>query len=298
MVKLDFFSLIRAQVLENASLGMHVVQCRASDLDFPASGDNSRLRFSILSGDPSGDFSIGDRDGLLAVARSLDYERRNSYRLVVRAEDAGGRGRGEDLADSKEEDSSIDGGRFDTATVVVTVLDVNDNPPRFPDAPFSCRVRENAQGEDLARPIFVARAEDRDDPPFDRVEYSIRYFSHLLLSERRNFNAILLIIRDSLGGLFSINSSTAEVFATRPLDRESVGPPASFRLHLIAQDFGSPRLTAEAALDVIVDDENDGAPEFQADTYEVSVAEDAEVGASVGRVSASDQDEGLNAQIR
>ncbi len=143
--------------MENASLGMHVVQTRASDLD-----DDARVRYVIVSGDPDGDFSVGDHDGLIVVARHLDYERRNSYRLVVRAEDSSG---GSGVASQNGDNS---------ATVVVTVVDVNDNLPRFPDLPYSCRVRENAPSVVLTRPIFVATAVDRDDPPFDRVEYSLR----------------------------------------------------------------------------------------------------------------------------
>ncbi len=105
-------------------------------------------------------------------------------------------------------------------------------------------------------------------------------------------------VRDTIGGLFKVNSSTGEVFATRSLDRENVGPPAVYRLHLIAQDFGSPRLTAEASLDVLIDDDNDRVPQFEASEYVLEVAEDAEEGQSVGRVAAVDQDEGVNSQIR
>ena len=57
---------------------------------------------------------------------------------------------------------------------------------------------ENAASE-LSNPIFVMSARDRDDPPYNRLEYSLR---------------------DDLGGLFSINSTTGEIFAARPLDRE------------------------------------------------------------------------------
>ncbi len=70
---------------------MHVVQTRASDADLPSLFDEKdirrlrqhHLRYSIVSGDPAGDFSIGDRDGLVVVARGLDYERRNTYRSGI-----------------------------------------------------------------------------------------------------------------------------------------------------------------------------------------------------------------------
>ncbi len=92
-----------------------------------------------------------------------------------------------------------------------------------------------------------------------------------------------------------MNSSTGEVFCTRPLDRESPSS-ASFLLSVIARDADRPRMTAEAALLVHVDDENDNAPEFE-EGNELSVAEDAEVGHLVGVVKAKDADEGENGRV-
>ncbi len=68
--------------MENSSVGMHVVQTRASDPDL-VNGGGHHLRYSIVSGDPAGDFAVGERDGLVVVARALDYERRNSYRCAA-----------------------------------------------------------------------------------------------------------------------------------------------------------------------------------------------------------------------
>ena len=55
-------------------------------------------------------------------------------------------------------------------------------------------------GADLSAPILVMSARDRDDPPHNRIEYSLR---------------------DDLGGTFRINATTGEIFAERQLDRET-----------------------------------------------------------------------------
>ena len=55
-------------------------------------------------------------------------------------------------------------------------------------------------GADISAPIFVMSARDRDDPPYNRIEYSLR---------------------DDLGGTFRINATTGEIFAERQLDRET-----------------------------------------------------------------------------
>ena len=75
---------------------------------------------------------------------------------------------------------------------------VNNYNNNVLDLSIRCRVVENAASE-LSSPIFVMSARDRDDPPYNRLEYSLR---------------------DDLGGLFRINSTTGEIFAARPLDRE------------------------------------------------------------------------------
>ena len=63
---------------------------------------------------------------------------------------------------------------------------------------YRSRVIEN--GADLSAPILVMSARDRDDPPYNRIEYSLR---------------------DDLGGTFRINATTGEIFAERQLDRET-----------------------------------------------------------------------------
>ena len=46
-----------ASILENVSIGMDILEANAVDYDM---GNNGRLRFTILSGDPRGKFSEKD----------------------------------------------------------------------------------------------------------------------------------------------------------------------------------------------------------------------------------------------
>ena len=110
-----------ASILENVSIGMDVLETKAYDLD---TGNNGRLRFTILSGDPRGDFEINESSGLLRVAKRLDHERQNSYALTLQVEDSGSNP------------------QFDTADVSLLVLDTNDNPPEFEHSPYTVNVIE------------------------------------------------------------------------------------------------------------------------------------------------------------
>jgi len=64
-----------------------------------------------------------------------------------------------------------------------------------------------------------------------------------------------------------------------------------------AEDGGSPARTGSTHVDIIIDDINDHPPAFDADSYEVWIPENIPVGTCFITVSASDQDDGLNAML-
>ncbi len=133
---------------------------------------------------------------------------------------------------------------------------------------------ENASPSTISQPIFVVSARDRDDAPYNRMEYSLR---------------------DNRGGAFNINATTGELFASGTLDRETV---AEYSLEVTATDFGTPRLSSSGTVLVVVADVNDNSPRFESDFYAFSVAENSPDGTVVGIAKATDKDEGNNARIR
>ena len=66
---------------------------------------------------------MGRTSGLISVARLLDYETKSSYDLTAVATDGGG--------------------RKSSASVNITVIDINDNPPEFKQTNYSASVDEN-----------------------------------------------------------------------------------------------------------------------------------------------------------
>ena len=95
-------------------------------------------------------------------------------------------------------------------------------------------------------------------------------------------------------GIFSIDSATGRVTTRTKLDREVM---PEFEIRVVARDQGSPPLSSTATVLLRVLDANDNSPEFYPQQYLVSVPEDTEVGASVVKVTATDEDEAQNAQI-
>lgn len=121
----------------------------ASDRD---TGANARVQYSLEASALS-TFHIDPVEGVIDLRVPLDHEAQPLYHLVVTATDAG----------SPSALSS-------TAHVWVTVLDMNDNPPAFPQLSYSCAVSELAP-----RGQFVMRvaASDPDSSDRDRLAYSI-----------------------------------------------------------------------------------------------------------------------------
>jgi protocadherin Fat 4 len=144
---------------------------------------------------------------VVRVAKNLNYERKSRYVLTVRAEDCAG---GLLLLNSGE-DSSV---RFDTASIVITVADINDNPPTFLDSPYLAYVMENVVPPPNGY-VLTVRAYDADTPPFNG---QVRYF-----------------IKEGDADLFRINASTGEITLLRALDREI---QAEYILTLVAMDTG------------------------------------------------------------
>lgn len=79
-----------------------------------------------------------------------------------------------------------------------------------------------------------------------------------------------------------VNSQeTGEVTVAATLDRETL---ATYRLRAHAQDRERPDWECSSELLVTLDDVNDNAPRFSAQTYSVTLPEDADIGTLVAKV--------------
>ncbi|CAB4037416.1 protocadherin-16-like, partial [Paramuricea clavata] len=149
----------------------------ATDKDL---GLNGTIEYTIADGNNEGKFAINSQTGNVTVAHELDFETVRIYSLKIVATDQG--------------TPSLSG----EYQLVVEVLDINDNEPKFGQPEYSFTVSENRPSETR---IVDLRADDRDSEENRLITYS---FS-----------------RGNLGSAFSINNETGEITTTRPLDREN-----------------------------------------------------------------------------
>ncbi|KAI6657178.1 protocadherin Fat 4-like [Oopsacas minuta] len=241
---------LTVSILENATNGTLVVSVGVMDEDDGLNGD---ITLSIIGGDINDHFRISSFDVVVALDE-IDRESISTYELILLAQDSG---------------TPI---RQATATVTVTISDVNDNPPSFALPAYTGSISEDASSGftvDLNTPISVV--------DIDQAENSM----------------FTLSLDDN--SIFDI-TTTRNIFLNPSvtLDRETVG---SFSLLIIATDAGSPSLTSNVSLDITVQDVNDNPPIFSPASYAETVLENIIIGTSITTVVATDRDEGANMQI-
>lgn len=237
---------------ETVQLGTTITWINARDRDL---GYNGKLVYGISSGDNDSVFRLDPDNGELKIIGYLDRERQDEYVLNVTIYDLG----------SPQKSAS--------KVLPVTILDENDNMPKFKKSLASFRVTENALNGTV---IIQLNATDADLGENGRVTYT-------LVTDTKDFRV------DSVSGILSIFSL---------LDRER---QELYELRVRASDNGGndnqPCLYSEAIVRIIVDDINDNAPQFSLKDYNLRVREDVPLYSVIAIVTATDMDSGPGGEI-
>ncbi|NXU56641.1 CAD23 protein, partial [Turnix velox] len=242
-----FPSVYNVSLPENVARDFKVVRLNCTDADV---GLNAELSYFITGGNQDGKFSVGFRDGVVRTVVSLDRETVASYVLILEAIDNGPTGNR----------------RTGTATVYVTVLDVNDNRPIFLQSSYEVSVPE-----DIPAASSIVKATDADEGINGRVWYRI--------------------VKGNEHNHFRINPSTGLVMrGVRHLDREQ---NSSHVLEVEAYNTEQGPMRSSVRVIVYVEDVNDEVPVFTQRQYNrLGLRETAGIGTSVAVVRATDRDTG------
>ncbi|KOB78988.1 Cadherin [Operophtera brumata] len=216
----------------------------------------SNLTYTIPFGVADDKFAVDERLGTLTVKTRIDREEKDQYIFPVY------------VTDSSTFQSTTN---FDVATVTISIMDVNDNPPTYKSGScYPLPVPENNE----PKVIHTVAATDKDIGANGVITYSITSGNN--------------------GNKFSIDSTSGQLTA-RTLDRES---QARYHLTITAFDHGSPvALQGSCNITVIVEDQNDNDPVFDTGHYSAAIPEDAVTDTSVIKVRATDADLGFNKRI-
>ncbi|XP_070426685.1 protocadherin gamma-B7 isoform X22 [Equus przewalskii] len=159
--------------------------------------------------------------------------------------------------------------------IVVVVEDINDHAPQFHKDEINLEISESVS------PGMGTILECAKDP-----DISMNSLSKYQLSPNEYFS---LVVKDNPDG-----GKYPELVLKKTLDRET---QSTHHLVLTALDSGEPPRSGTTQIRILVVDANDNPPVFSQDVYRVSLPEDVPPGSSVLKVSATDQDEGFNAEI-
>ncbi|XP_035532962.1 protocadherin-8 [Morone saxatilis] len=252
-------SSLKVELNEDSPVGHRVLKVHAFD---PDDGVNGEVTYAFADGsspDFARFFHIDPYSGDVTLKAVVDFEKKRSYELNIRASDLG--------------ENSVSS----SCKVVIDVVDVNDNAPEISIKPMTSSsdgvayITEAAAAESF---VALISTSDRDSGSNGYVRISLLGHEHFTLQQ-------------AYGDSFMITTSTT-------LDREKI---PEYNLTVVAEDLGSPPFKTVRQYTIRVTDENDNPPLFSKSLYEVSVLENNIPGSYVTTVVARDLDVGKNAKV-
>ncbi|XP_023211773.1 fat-like cadherin-related tumor suppressor homolog [Centruroides sculpturatus] len=223
-------------VLEDSEVGTLVTKVHATDKDI---GYNRKITYSFVDSAHE-HFAVDKITGIVQLKKPLDREEKAMYNLTIQAEDHG----------TPQLSTS--------ATLLVMVQDVNDNPPEFTQRFYFATVSEiSTPGTKVIR----VAATSRDSGINAEISYS-------------------LIDGNGLVD-FTIHPKSGIISVAKSLDYETVH---EYMLIIQAMDGGTPPLYGQTTVNITVIDENDNSPVFMQSSYSAVIREDAIVGDKIIQV--------------
>ena len=248
---------ISIEVSEAAAPGTRFRLDSANDLDV----DANALRTYFLS--PNDCFVLkveSKRDGSkfpeLFLEKPLDREKQSVFNLVITA---------------------VDGGhpeKTGTTSVLLRVMDVNDNAPVFDQPIKTVSLLENSSPGTL---VTRLNASDADDHLNGKISFHFSKYTS-----------------ESVVKLFSLNPQTGEILVKGEVDYEVTD---IYDITVQARDRGTPALEGSCHVKVQIVDVNDNSPVISINSVTKIIQEDVESGTVVALISIRDEDAGQNGEV-
>ncbi|XP_031159035.2 protocadherin beta-16-like isoform X38 [Sander lucioperca] len=230
----------------------------------PDSGENGKVQCFINDNIPFVLKSTSNHFYSLVTDGELDRERASEYNITVSCSDEG----------VPSLSSSV--------TLTLQISDVNDNAPVFERSSYEAYIVEN---NTPGLSIFTVKARDADWNQNARVSYIL---------EDSSVNGV------PVSSYVSVSADSGVIHAVRSFDYEQI---KDFHFRVKAQDGGSPPLSSNVTVKILIQDQNDNPPQvlYPVQTGGSLVAEmvprSADVGYLVTKVVAVDVDSGQNAWL-
>ncbi|XP_068446297.1 protocadherin beta-16-like [Clinocottus analis] len=234
------------------------------NVEDPDSEDNGKVACNIEEHIPFLMKTTSKKFFSLVTESELDRETASEYNITVTCSDEG----------VPSLSSSV--------TLTLQISDVNDNAPVFERSSYEAYIVEN---NTPGLSIFTVKARDADWNQNARVSYIL---------EDSSVNGV------PVSSYVSVSADSGVIHAVRSFDYEQI---KDFHFRVKAQDGGSPPLSSNVTVKVLIQDQNDNPPQvlYPVQTGGSLVAElvprSADVGYLVTKVVAVDVDSGQNAWL-
>uniref|UniRef100_A0A667WWE3 Cadherin domain-containing protein n=1 Tax=Myripristis murdjan TaxID=586833 RepID=A0A667WWE3_9TELE len=235
---------VKSTVNENIPVGTVIALVGISDRD---TGDNGKVSLAINQ--PLDGSKFAD----LILKKTLDREQQAVHNLILTA---------------------VDGGtpaRSGTASIIVHVLDTNDNAPTFDKDSYHVSIMENSPIGSL---VVHLNATDSDEGSNSDLTYSYSLYTSEKTQET-----------------FNLNPRTGEITVKGMLNYEDF---KIYDMEVIATDKGATSLSGQCKLTIVVEDMNDNHPEISIKSFQSPVKENIELDTVIAVVSVGDKDSGNN----
>jgi hypothetical protein len=235
---------------ELGTLNRLITTITATDMD-QSNTVNSEIVYSIVSVFPPADFMVDRSSGDVYVTQLLDRECFDSYHIIVEA-------------------ANPESAFKDSASLNVSVLDINDNTPVFEQDVYVTSIPEN----------FGTTTESS-------------FFLQVVATDVDIGNNAELVYSLANGSLpFAVEETSGRLYATVSLDRESI---PSYSLEVFVRDSGMPSNSAAALINITLLDVNDNAPILTPAVVMETLDENLPIGTVVVIFTVTDADIGSNA---
>ncbi|XP_044141444.1 protocadherin-8-like [Bufo gargarizans] len=252
-------SAVIVDIMEDAPVGYILLDLNAED---PDEGSNGEIIYSFspqVSPEVRQLFKIDSKSGGVTLEGRIDFEIKQTYEFDVQAQD---------LSPNP---------LTANCKIIVNVIDVNDNAPTISITPLTSVDKGIAYiSESSAMNSFVALISTTDKDSGSNSQVHCTLYGHEHFKLKQAYDDSFMIV------------------TTSGLDREKI---AEYNLTLVAEDLGFPSLKTIKQYTIRVSDENDNAPQFTKQIYELSLLENNPAGAYITALTAKDPDFGLNCKV-
>ncbi|KAL4608886.1 protocadherin-8-like [Arapaima gigas] len=252
-------SSVSVDLLEDAPVGFLLLDLNAVDPDEGLNGEVVYAFGNHVSAEIRQLFKVDRKTGRLTLESPIDFETKKTFELDIQAYDLG------------------PNPTPSTCKIIIQVQDVNDNAPEISITPMTSITAGIAYiSEAAAKDSFVAliSTSDRDSGANGQVHCTLYGHDHFKLQQAYEDSYMIV--------------------TTAPLDREKI---AEYNLTVVAEDLGSPPFRTITQYTIRLSDENDNAPLFSKQVYQVSMVENNAPGAYITTVVARDLDLGQNGKV-